>query len=412
MERRSAVLLGLGLVLAAAVAGALAVTFVPSGPTLVETWVHTPPEGAAGNHHGVAVAEVDGRPLVFAPISGEQVGPACRLVALEGATGEPVWRHRVPPGNCTVHAVADPTVADWDGRPSVLVATTERALFALDPATGAIRHRYGLPSYGYAPPLVSDLAPSPGEELVIVDARGTVQVLAADGTGVWQRSMGAYVWTTPVVGDLAADGEPRLAVGTSDGRLLVLRSDGSTALEVGDPFAGSVTWLTAAQLDEDRAIELVVATARGEVVALDAATGAVQWRNSFAEFAAVAATSDGDGDGTVEVYVTADDGAIRALDGSTGHEEWAVGVAESPVQMFAPPALGDVTGDGIDDLVVASNDGRVVALDPATGAALADARRDGRIFESPTLADLDDDGTEEVIVIYASGHVVRFDYAA
>ena len=412
MERRTAVLAGLALALVVAASGALAVVLVPSGPTLAATWTYEAPAGAAGNHHGAAVATVDGRPLVLAPISGEGEGPACRLVALEGGSGAVAWRHDVPPAACTVHAVADPTVAPWQGRPAVLVATTERALFALDPATGEVRSRYDLESYGYAPPLVVDVAPAAGDELLVADARGTVQLLDADGAVLWRRSLGAFVWTTPVVGDLAGDGEPRVAVGTSDGRLVVLRADGSTALEVAEPFAGAVSWLAAGQLDDDAAVELVATTGRGEVVAVDAATGAVQWRRSFATFAAVGPVHDGDGDGVPEVYVTAADGAVRALGGETGHEEWSVGVAEEDVQMLAPPALGDVTGDGVPDLVIASNDGRVVALEAATGAALADADRDATAFEPPTLADLDDDEELEVVVVFADGTVVRYDYRA
>lgn len=414
MERRTRALVALGLALALAATAAVAVTLVPSGPTLTATWVSEPPAGASGNHHGPAVGTVDGRSLVFAPLSGEDGGTACRLVALEAATGEPVWRHQVPPANCTVHAVADPTVADrdGDGRPSVLVTTTERALFDLDPRSGDVRERFELASYGYAPPLVVDLAPAAGAELVVVDAQGTVQVIAGNGSIVWRRSLGAYVWTRPVVGDLAGDGAAGVALGTSDGRLLVLRGDGSTALEVAEPFGGAITWLSSGQLDDDPAVELVAATARGEVVALDGATGAVAWTRTFDSFAAVRAVGDGDGDGVPEVYATASDGAVRSLDGETGATEWERDVAAEPVQMMPPPALGDVTGDGVEDLVVASNDGRVVALDAGTGATLAAHDRDGTVFETPTLADVDGDLGLEVFVIYADGRVVRLDYEA
>lgn len=413
MERRTRALVALGLALALAAAGAVAVTFVPSGPSLVATWVADPPDGAGGNHHGPAVGTVDGRSLVFAPISGEDGGDACRLVALEADTGEPVWRHQVPPENCTVHAVADPTVADrdGDGRPSVLVATTERALYDLEPRSGDVLARYDLESYGYAPPLVVDLAPAAGEELVVVDARGTVQVIDGNGSVIWRRSLGAYVWTAPVVGDLAGDGSERMALGTSDGRLLVLRDDGSTALEVAEPFGGAVTWLTSGQLDDDPAVELVAATAGGEVAALDGATGEVEWTRTFESFAAVRAVGDGDGDGEREVYVTASDGVVRALDGAAGVTEWERDVAAARVQMMPPPALGDATGDGVANLVVASNDGRVVALDAGTGALLADYDRDGTVFEEPTLADVDGDPEAEVFVIYADGTVVRLDHA-
>lgn len=410
MDRRTQVLLGLGLAVVVAAAAALVVAIVPGDPTLATTWVAAPPEGAGGNHHGPAVAAVDGRPMVFAPISAPRQGPACGLVALDAQRGETVWRHPVPPADCTVHAVADPTVATWQGGQRVLVATTENALFALDPASGDVHARYDLPSYGYTPPLVVDLAAAEGPELLIVDARGTIQLIGADGAVVWRETLGAYVWTRPQVGDLSGDGGARLALGTSDGRLLVYDRTGERVLEVTDPVDGAITWLTRGQLDDDPAAELVAATARGQVVAVDASTGRVEWTRSFGSFAAVGAVGDADGDGTPEVYATAADGVVRALDGDTGRTAWERTIATGDVQMMPPPALGDVTGDGVEDLVVASNDGRIAVLDPASGTVLADATRNEKVFERATLADVDDDRGLEVVVVYADGAVVRLDY--
>lgn len=412
MERRRRVLLALALVLAVAVAGALTVALVPSGPSLSPTWVSAPPAGAGGNHHQPAVGSVDGRTYVFAPISGTQVGPTCRLAALDADTGEVVWRHQVPPENCTVHAVADPSFTERNGRPALLITTTQNALFDLDPTSGDVRDRYDLDSYGYTPPMTVDLTPDDGEELLVVDARGTVQVIGADGRVVWREALGAYVWGTPAVGDLSGGGDPQVALGTSDGRLVVLDATGATVRQVDRPFESAITWLTSGQLDDDPARELVAATAGGQVVAVDGATGAVEWRRSFGSFAAVGAVGDGQGDGSTEVYAAAADGVVRALDGETGETEWERTVASSEVQMMPPPAFGDITGDGTEELVVASNDGRVAALDPASGRVLADYDRDGEIFVAPTLAAVDDDRGLEVVVIYVDGTVVRLDYEA
>lgn len=410
MERRGRVLLALGLAVMLAVGGALTVVLVPSGPTLVETWASDPPEGAGGNHHGPAVGTIDGQPLVFAPISGTSVGPACRLVALDAVDAQPVWRHQVPPENCTVHAVADPTVAEWHGQPAVLVATTEKAVFDLAPATGDVRERYVLESYGYTPPQIVDLVPGGGSELLITDARGNVQVIGADGSVRWSESFAAFVWARPVVADISAGSGLQIAIGTSGGRIAVLDRNGGTVLEVAEPFNGSITWMASGQLDDDPALELVAATSSGQVVAVDGATGAVQWSRVFARFASVAAVADGNGDGTNEVFVAAADGIVRGLEGATGEPEWQRTVATSKVQMMPPPVVGDVTGDGTPDLVVASNDGRVVVLNPASGSLLAEYTRDGDTFEKPTLADVDDDRGLEVFVIYADGTVVRLDY--
>jgi outer membrane protein assembly factor BamB len=318
----------------------------------------------------------------------------------------------VPPANCTIHAVGDPTVAEWNGRQAVLVATTENALFDLDPVTGDVRDRYELSSYGYTSPQVVDLVSGGDDELLIVDARGTVQVIGTNGSVVWRQALGAYVWAHPIVWERADDGATRLALGTSDGRLFVWAADGSPVRAIEAPFDGAITWTTSGQLDDDPAPELVAATTKGQVVAVDGATGTVEWTRSFGSFAAVRAIGDAEADGANEVYATAADGVVRSLEGDTGRTLWEREVATTDVQMMPPPILGDVTGDAVEELVVASNDGRVFALDPAAGTLIADYDRDEAVFETPTLGDVDGDDQLEVFVIYASGHVVRLDFEA
>lgn len=410
MERRTQVLLGLAVAIGVAASGALAVALIPGEPTFEATWVSEPPAEAGGNHHGPAVGTVDGETLVYAPISGQAGGPACGLVALDAENGESVWRHDVPPADCTVHAVADPTVTDWRGEPAVLVATTENAVFDLDPSSGAVRTQYDLSTYGYSPPQVVDLVPGGDPELVIADAKGTVLVLESNGSVAWQESFGGSVWATPVVAAVSGGGAPQVVIGTSEGRVVVLDRHGGIVRDIEDPIDGAVTWMTHGQLDDDPALEIVVGTTRGQVVALDGATGAVEWTESFDSFTAVRAVGDADGDGANEVFVTAADGVVRALDGETGQLNWEREVAASDVQMMPPPVLADVTGDGVAELVVASNDGRVVALEAASGTIVASYQRDRAIFEAPTFADVDDDRRQELFVIYDDGAVVRLDF--
>ena len=417
------VLLAGGLLVA--VVGATGVGLPGSGPdpaTETPLWVSDTGRDIGGNHHAPAIHE--GR--VYAPVSGPGTAAGCELVALHGADGGVVWRAPVET-NCTIHAVADPAVADADGDgvEEVLVATTEEDLRVYG-RDGDLVRRGTLADYGYTRPAVTDLGGGEGPETVVVDVRGTVFAFGADGTEVWRHSLDAYVWARPVAGDVDGDGSGEVFVAPRDGRLTLLsgpeRSGGNATVEwstvVGDD--PGVSWLTSGQADADPARELVVATVDGGVYAVDGATGEVEWNRTVDSLASVGGFGDGDGDGASEVYVADHTGTVRALDAATGEEEWTTRVTDGPVQMMPPPALGDTDGDGSPDLIVPAHDGRVSKLDPVDGhvvaryersldSAASDRGRD-RIFARATLGDVDDDGDDDAVVIYADGTVVALDF--
>ena len=384
----------------------------PGGASLRATWTSDTGRDVGGNHHGVVAGRIDGETLVYAPISDRAGTEGCRLVALDGETGETRWNYTIDPADCTIHSVADPSLADLDGdgRPLVFAATTENAVYGFDPASGEIVFDHDLPAYGYSKPVVADLVPGGERELIVADVKGTVFVLRPDGSEVWNRSLAGYAWAQPTVADFDADGAPELAVGLGNGRVVVLDRNGSVALNVSAPLDGGVNWMTTGRADEDRPVEIVAATEEGQVVALDGATGEVQWRQRFASFAAVHAFGDGDGDGEAEIYAVADDGKLRSLRASDGRVEWTTTLTLERVQMMPPPVLADLDGDGDPELGAVTNDGLVSVVDPATGEVLATHERDVPIYEHATAFDVDGDGSEELLVMYADGRVVRLDY--
>jgi outer membrane protein assembly factor BamB len=396
---------------------------LPGGPaTETPLWTSETGRDIGGNHHAPAVA--DGR--VYAPLSGPGTPEGCELVALHGADGGVVWRAPVE-RNCTIHAVADPAVADanGDGTAEVLVATTTDELRAY--SLGGDRLRTStLSDYGYTRPVVADLGEPAGPETVVVDVRGTVVVLDTAGERRWEHALDDYVWARPVVGDVDGDGATEVFVAQRDGTLTLLSGPNESkttatvewATSVGDEPA--VSWLTAGQADDDPALELVVATVDGGVHAVDGATGEREWDRTVDRLAAVGGFGDGDRDGSPEVYVTDRSGHVRALDAATGEEEWTRRVTDGPVQMMPPPSLGDTDGDGAPDLVVPAHDGSVSKLDPADGhvvsryerslGAAASDRGLDRVFSRATLGDVDGDGDDDAVVVYADGTVVALDF--
>ena len=396
------------LALVVALGGVGAFALASSGPGLTERWVSDTESTVQGNHHAVAAARIDGRGVVFAPIGGRGGGSGCALVAID-AGGETLWRDPVPASNCTIHAVADPTVADWTGgaSPEVIAATTERRVAAHDPLTGEETFSFPLNDYGYTRPVVADATGDGEPNLVLTDVRGTVFVLDSNGE-VWNRSFGSYTWAQPAVLDADGDGVPEVLAGFDDGH--VRSFDGASGhIEWNRSMGGPVTWLTVGE-DENGSVTAIAATSDGRVVAVDGATGAVEWSRDFGRLAAVGPFGDADGDGVVEVYATARDGDLRSLDAATGETEWTTTLTGADVQMTPPPSLGDLDGDGEPELVAVTNDGIVRVLDPGTGGVRATYERDASVYTHATLADLNDDGRAEVYVPYGDGRVVALEF--
>lgn len=399
-----------------AVVGALggASVFVALGGgsdgALQERWVSDTTSDVDGNHHAVAAGRVDGREAVYVPVSGRRGAQGCALVALDGS-GEERWRHEVPPRNCTIHAVADPALADADrdGTLEVVASTTEREVVARHPLTGDAGLRHDLTDYGYTRPVVADATGDGRPELVVTDVAGTLFVVGPDGEAVWRRSLDSFSWATPAVADFDADSEPEVVVGLGDGRVVAF--DGEGRVEWNRTVDEAVTWMTSGQVDDDPAREVVAATSGGDVVAFDG-RGDREWTASLGRFAAVKAVGDGDADGVVEVYATARDGKLRALDGPTGRVEWTTTLTTGDVQMTPPPAMDDLDGDGRPELLAATNDGLVFVLDPADGSVLATYERDAPVWTHATLADTTGDGTDEIYVMYGDGRVVSLAYEA
>jgi outer membrane protein assembly factor BamB len=371
----------------------------------------------AGNHHSPGVGRLPGvngpdGVVVAHPLGGRGDEEGCRLLALNGSGGER-WTAPIPPEHCTIHAVADPVVADFLGGPApeVIASTTASETVAYDARSGERRFAVSLTDYGYVTPVVADLAGDDAPELVTVDARGELLVVRPDGV-VWRRSLDAYTFADPVVDDFDADGVPELVLGTGDGHVVAFTGDGVRDWNVS--VDGTIVWATAADVDDDPAVEFLVTTADGKVIALDGRDGVVEWRYGVpGDLAAVGPALDGDDDGTVEVYVTGEDARVRALDGGTGAVEWTSdALSEAPLRSVPPATAGDVDGDGRPEVVAVTGDG-VVAVLAGDGAVRATFEREGdrSLYTPAVMVDVDADGRAEVLVPYGDGrlHAVSFD---
>lgn len=152
-----------------------------------------------------------------------------------------------------------------------------------------------------------------GGRVFAVDAQQTVTALTTSGGVLWQRSL-----------------QPDFDASTLSG--------GGLALGEGRLFAS---------------------TGFGEVVALDPATGAVQWRQRLPAPAAGAPTVD-----SGRVFVMASDSTGWAINAATGRVEWQIG---------ATPSASGLLGSGVPAVagglvLLPAGSGEVTAVDIASGA--------------------------------------------
>ncbi len=389
----------------------------PTGGSMEVAWVSDTPRDNVRNHHAVGVGPDDD--LVVAPVTEvpgddvEMTARSCALVRLSPANGSVLWRATTPPTSCFSHALTEPAIADvdGDGGPEVLSASTEDALVAYDGRTGAEEWRVPLSTYGYGHPTVVPGPDGAGADVVASDIGGTVVRVAGNGSVRWRVDLARTVerplsvTDAPRVADVTGDGDAEVVVGSNRG-VVVLSGDGDRVRTRSVP----ATYVATGPAREDGGRTILTAYYRS-VQAVDGASGELLWRRNVTN-GRVRGVTDADADGTPEVHVGRVGGEVLALDADTGATEWATTVAVDDDAIVPPPVTADVTGDGRPEVIAVTEVGRVAVLDPVTGEELATYEREVPIWTFATPADLDDDGDREVLVRYGDGRVVALQYTA
>ncbi|ELZ20286.1 PQQ repeat protein [Halosimplex carlsbadense 2-9-1] len=252
-----------------------------------------------------APAVADGRTYVATGVGSEwDDDPPGGVYALDPGRSEPVWSVAVPSG------VTGPPAAVGD---AVVVGVRDESLTAYDAETGEQRWRVALGGTPGSPVVAGDRV------YVGTDAG---RLAAVDPGGAERCASRSLV---PATARLTKGGRPIPAAPAVDGETAYLLVDGR-----------------AENAYDERTAELV---------ALDLASGAEQWRYAASTADPLAAPSVGDG----IVYVSLG-GAVHAVDASDGTREWRFATGfDRPSR----PAVGDGTV-----YVSAKN---VYALDAATG---------------------------------------------
>jgi glucose dehydrogenase len=210
------------------------------------------------------------------------------------------------------------------------------AMVSLDPAAGALRwfvqarphdvidHDFQLT------PILADLAIGGQPRTLAIGGGKTGTVIAADaasGEVIWETSVGEH--------NAYGDGAPLPAPSATPVTILPGPFGGVLSPMA---FAGETVFVPVINLPmtySDSSGDLDLATARGEMVALDAASGAIRWRTLVETFFAGGATVAND-----VVFGAGLDGIVRGFATATGKEIWRYQAAAG---INAPAAIaGDM----------------------------------------------------------------------
>jgi outer membrane protein assembly factor BamB len=348
----------------------------------------------AGDTTFPAVANVDGDAAaeIFVAthvVSGNQ--RQVRFVAFDGQLGLEAWRYDVAATSAAVFGVM-PTVADWnqDGQLDVAfpVSNPDERLRILNAATGGLILNKHLDPLNEGnvdinqPVTLFDIDSDGSKDILVSLYRqtGGPRLLRLDGvsaSSVWEYSSLSASATGPLLADVNNDATLEVVVGHFGSSAITASAGVQLWSHSG---SGVLVHPAVADLNLDGSNDVVVSTYYGGTVlyALNGNDGLELWRRSTGdEVTGAPAIADVDGDGELEVLVGTRK-ALLALDGATGAVEWAYGVSNP-----GAPTLADVDSDGqLEALVCGDGTLHVISLDadnpPAALFPWPRYRRDNR----------------------------------
>jgi tetratricopeptide (TPR) repeat protein/outer membrane protein assembly factor BamB len=356
---------------------------------------------------------------ILADIDGDEgqeiiiVGLGGDMVALDGPSGQPLWRVELPNSPKPIAAAvlaedesfdivvpddqghlnwidgstgdlidtirlggtpnAAPAVWDFDGDgcDEILIITEQPSqLVIVGVMRGEeeleLRSVVSLIANDGKSPAVADVDGDGDFEIVVSDQIGGIRLLDERGLEIATWSIRQAIATPPMLVDLTGDGRSRIVFADMEGRL----------------------WVLSLSVSEEDGVRLVP-----DFSALVGERGAV--------FRLLSALSvDFTGSGTV--FITSGR-TIRAINASTGGEQWSDSMPRRPETTTSMASLGDA------DALLAFVDAEgAIMLHRSVGGRhepLPPLGADGRCTHAPLMADLDGDQRLDIFVIRARGNV-------
>lgn len=201
-----------------------------------------------------------------------------QVYALRGSNGSVIWDFPFNMYWSGEEDISSPTAydLDGDGDKDVLVGSGTDTLYALDGSTGNPIWKFA--TYG-------DVRTTPAVSpsiLVFASYFAGVYALNHNGGIVWTRFLkfGGYIWASPVMVDINGLGNPDVIVATLGGLIYALDGDNGSTLWSYTTLGAIRSTPSVADVDNDGFKEVIAGDLGGNVYILDISTGSLE--NSFA----------------------------------------------------------------------------------------------------------------------------------
>jgi len=321
--------------------------------------------------------------LVFPAFRRRKFRGTGHLIALSGATKEPLWiasSEEYPFWGISGVAAGD---VDRDGFSDVF-APTKFGLMRLTNEGEMVWHvEVATQPGGQSVVSLADINADGVAEIImggaVIDANGSILWEAEDNVGSGRKYFGAFA------ADIDSDGYQEVI---SSGA--VFAHDGAIRWQIeelkGHPAIGD--------LDGDFVPE-IVSSYEGVVTVVNA-TGSVLWRATHGHRSGPPTIADFDGDGAAEIGVASKE-TYTVLDGD-GSVLWSQPIDETSSGMTGSSVF-DFEGDGAAEVVYADEE-TLWVFDGASGVVEMawTEHSSGTRFEYPTIVDIDGDGSAEIIL--------------
>ena len=288
------------------------------------------------------------------------------VVAIEGATGQELWRTTLPAAASSGTVISDSRSAEIILVDNSLSGNSSPRLFILDANNGNILAQSRLPNRVVGAPVA--LSGQGTGRMVLAYDTGQVEIRDMAGAVVRSGDAGSRATTPPLFvrgrrGDF-------IMVGTRSGLIALTAAElsplGRVAINDDAPRGA----LAAEDLDGDGSPEVIMMTDRGRVVAVSYADGKILWQASVGNEGQASAFADVDGDRVLDVVLAGAQSFALALSGRDGSLVWKDNEAPGLVANHSPSVVPR----------------SIVVLPYGTGALLiaADSSRTGlRALEFP-----------------------------
>ncbi|HEV2708079.1 MAG TPA: PQQ-binding-like beta-propeller repeat protein [Pyrinomonadaceae bacterium] len=287
-------------------------------------------------------ADTAAPPVALTPAIFRAEGERTRVVvgftegvrALDGETGRELWRARLAGSAANVSALD----ADGDGREEVVLLTADpAALYVVEPATGRVVSETKLDAAPHGAPAL--LVREKERGLLIALRNNMLELRGATGALLGSAKFDTTLTTPPL--PLATPRGQIIVVGTEGGIVALKTSDLAPLGRISTHNDAPRGTLTAADLDDDGAAELIVVTKGGRVAVVSTIDGNTKWFADGASDAASAAVADLNSDGVLDVLVAAGPNFARGFSGRDGRLIWkAEEESGRHASTAAPPARG------------------------------------------------------------------------